>query len=85
MTSSPSAQSPLALLVLFMVCLAIAGCFLAGMHYFTLDMPAKNALQVPENNGQQVNDCIRNCPPDNGRDREAVKCRTACYIQYINK
>ena len=85
MSASASLQSPLARLVLFMVCLSLAGSFVAAMHFFTVDLPAQNALQVPENNGQAVSDCIRMCPADNGRDREAVKCRTACYIQNIHK
>jgi hypothetical protein len=68
-----------------MVCISLAGSFVAGIHYFAIDLPAQKALQVPGNNGIDVSECIRNCPADNGRDREAVKCRTACYMQNIGR
>jgi hypothetical protein len=32
-----------------MVCLSIAGVFVAGMHYFVIDLPQQNAAQAPEN------------------------------------
>ncbi len=85
LTMTSSAQPPLARLVLFLVCLSIAGSLIAGIHYFAIDHPAQAAVQIPGNNAQDVNDCIRKCPPDNGRDRTAVLCRTACYMQNINK
>jgi len=37
MTSSPFEKSPLPRLVLFMVCLSIAGAFVAGVHYIPGD------------------------------------------------
>ena len=45
-----SPRSPLAQLVLFMVCLAIAGSLLAGTHYVLVDKPAQEyAAHPPEN------------------------------------
>ena len=49
MTITLSERSSLARLVLFIVCLAIAGSFVAGIHYFTVDLPAQKAVQAPAN------------------------------------
>jgi hypothetical protein len=57
--SESSAQSPLARLVLFMVCLAILGSIVAGVLYFTIGDPEQNLQQVPENSGY-----IWNCRDD---------------------
>ncbi|PKL64709.1 MAG: hypothetical protein CVV32_06395 [Methanomicrobiales archaeon HGW-Methanomicrobiales-3] len=46
---SASKRSPLARLVLFMVCLAIAGSAGAGVHYYAVDLPVQKNVQVPEN------------------------------------
>jgi hypothetical protein len=39
----------MARLVLFTVCLAVAGSILAGVHYYAVDLPQQK-LPVPENN-----------------------------------
>jgi hypothetical protein len=39
-----SPVSPLARLVLFIVCLSIAGSIAAGVHYFVVDLPEQKAL-----------------------------------------
>lgn len=52
-----SEQSPLARLVLFMMCLTIAGSVVAGAHYYTVDLPAQKNLQAPENADKSTNDC----------------------------
>jgi hypothetical protein len=44
-----SPHSPIASLVLFMVCLSVAGAFLAGAHYYAVDLPQQQSVQVPEN------------------------------------
>ena len=50
MTKTQSKRSPLARLVLFIVCLAIAGSVVAGMHYEIIDRPAQEtALYAPAN------------------------------------
>ncbi|AGB03403.1 hypothetical protein [Methanoregula formicica] len=46
---SQEGKSPVARLVLFMVCLSVAGAFVAGLHYYTVDLPQQNAVQAPEN------------------------------------
>jgi len=49
-TGSP--RSPLARLVLFMVCLSIAGSFIAGIHYVAVDKPAQYAAAHPPMNSE---------------------------------
>ena len=52
MTETTSPGSPLARLVLFMVCMAVAGSCAAGMHYVVLARPAQEAaLHPPANSG----------------------------------
>ena len=52
MTTSHSAQSPLARLVLFMTCLAIAGSIVAGAHYLAVDLPTQEAVLYPPANSE---------------------------------
>jgi hypothetical protein len=56
-------QSPFARLVLFMVCLAIAGSCIAGAHYYTIDLPQQK-VTPPDNGppmGYQCKICKANC------------------------
>jgi len=60
-------RSPLARLVLFMVCLAVAGSILGGAHYYAVDIPQQNALQPPQNadsSNQNCKTCKHNCKID---------------------
>jgi archaellum component FlaG (FlaF/FlaG flagellin family) len=62
-----SQRSPLARLVLFMVCLAIAGSILAGAHYYAVDLPQQKTLQAPENaesSNSNCEICRHNCLVD---------------------
>jgi hypothetical protein len=52
MTACQSTRSPLARLVLFMICLAIAGSAIAGAHYAVVDLPAQNHVQNPPANSE---------------------------------
>ena len=69
MVSSSSMQSPLARLVLFMVCLSIAGTVMAGAHYLAVDLPAQEYRQAPLN----TNSCHSDC--------ETMKCDTVPWNQ----
>jgi hypothetical protein len=42
-------ESPLARLVLFMVCLSVAGSIVAGAYYYAVDLPQQQDVQVPRN------------------------------------
>lgn len=63
-------QSPLAGLVLFIVCLAIAGTLVGGVHYFAIDLPQQNAVQAPDNLFVYGGSCA--C------DQELAACRSTC-------
>ncbi|MFA5268747.1 MAG: hypothetical protein WC379_12325 [Methanoregula sp.] len=63
-------RSPLARLVLMMVCLSIAGTFVAGVHYVAVDLPQQNAVQVPENLFVSGSSCA--C------DQDLASCRSTC-------
>ena len=57
MADKESTQSPLARLVLFMVCLSVAGSIIAGVHYYAVDLPEQNAVQVPSNGNGPLYGC----------------------------
>jgi hypothetical protein len=80
MTSSQSIRSPLARLVLFMVCLSIAGSIIAGAHYYAVDLPQQNAITAPENSAgsSYFSECLDQC----SRDRDF--CYDGCTY-YDNK
>ncbi|MDD1687017.1 hypothetical protein [Methanoregula sp.] len=42
-------KSPLASLVLFMICIAILGSIIAGAYYFAIEKPSHDALTAPSN------------------------------------
>ena len=44
-----SGKSPLGQLVMFTLCLALAGSIVATMHYYTIDLPTQHSAQPPEN------------------------------------
>lgn len=77
MSTSPSPQSPLARLVLFIICLAVAGSCLAGAHYFVVDLPQqeKSMQEIPSNNNclaQQIL-CLKTSTPE-----EMDECLGSC-------
>jgi hypothetical protein len=49
MTPADSTSSPLARLVLFIICLSIAGSAVAGVHYYAVDLPVQMEQQPPHN------------------------------------
>ena len=49
-------KSPLARLVRFIICLAIAGSVVAGAHYFSVDLPYQDAALHPPINDNQGSD-----------------------------
>jgi len=58
-------RSPLARLILFITCLAIAGSILAGTHYYTIDLPQKNVEVAPSNFiWDNCKDCLKWCAWD---------------------
>lgn len=80
---SESERSPFARLVLFMICLSIAGSVLAGAHYYAVDLPAQKALKAPENGWSSTSPCevcTGNCiiHQINGDQRRYYDCIEQC-------
>ncbi len=65
-----------------MVCLAIAGTFVAGVHYFAIDLPQQKAVTAPENTSCRElcraigTDCTDVCQTEN--------CRSVCKVAWIS-
>ena len=57
MSATSSSRSPLARLVIFIVCLALAGCILASVHYLAIDLPAQKNVQAPDNAQYSKSNC----------------------------
>lgn len=76
-------QTPLTRLVLFMVCLALAGLCVSGAHYYVVDMPQQQNIQAPQNSNtnslaQKCPSCVDNCKylPD----KEKYPCLELCEL-----
>jgi len=70
--------SPLARLVLVMICLSIAGSIVAGAHYYVVDLPQQKALQAPTNTA--CGDCTRTCKAILTENKEGVVAQSICLI-----
>lgn len=79
MTETRAERSPLARLILFMVCLSIARSIVAGAHYYAIDLPdqERSALQQPEN--ARTTKCI-NCQFVCSYDPHPVACLDQCDL-----
>jgi len=78
MPETNASRSPLARLVLFIVCLAIAASLVAGTHYYAIDLPQQKSLQAPENaESSNINCilCIHNCIVDPDPDTCKSQCK----------
>jgi hypothetical protein len=75
----PEIQTPLARLVLFMVCLAFAGSILAGTHYYAIDLPQQQKVTVPENNVPLKSGC-KICQSNCAGVLDYYNCITECDL-----
>ena len=83
---SESSHSPLASLVLCMVCLSVAGTCIAGVHYYAIDLPEQKNLQIPTNAlmtcsaycDAQYYACIPSCKGSSS----LASCRSNCESDY---
>ena len=77
-----SETSSLARLVLFIVCVAIAGGVLARTHYAAVDLPAQKNLTPPENGGLNIKAgcdiCTSNCMFVNDKYNCLQECELIC-------
>jgi hypothetical protein len=74
-------KSSLARLVLFMVCLSVAGVFVSGVYTYTVELPQKS-LTAPENayDMYKMNDCLKECNEKYwSGTNEGVLARSYCY------
>ena len=77
-----STKSPLARLILFMVCLGISGSLVAGAHYFAVDLPQQQAraLHPPGNGNTELlaacNICMQNCQFESN----SYECENTCKL-----
>lgn len=79
---SEASPAPLARLVLFMVCLAIAGSVLAGAHYYAVDLPQQNTIQAPGNAYSSTATCAickSNCKGSSDYFQCLSECDLVCY------
>jgi len=81
-----SARSPLTRLVLFMVCLSIAGALVAGVHYVAVDLPQQQAVQAPTNSYDhsccQLGTCQQETLNCQSRCAGNGQCALGCYLTY---
>jgi len=74
-------RSPLARLVLFMVCLSIAGAFIAGVHYAAIDLPQQQSVTAPTND-YPPNYCESLCHSVNNDLESYTRCYFECDERY---
>jgi len=79
---SDSIQSPLARLVLFIICIAIAGTFVAGAHYHTVELPAQQSLQAPTND-YCTNECYSDYQNSLNENCKGSKMYAGCATPYL--
>ena len=72
MTEPQTDRSPLVRLVLFIVCLAIAGSIAAGVLYYVAGLPQQQNGTVP------VNSCGADCPGRHPPDAYSIYCQMVC-------
>jgi len=77
-----------------MMCLSIAGSIVAGTHYYAVDLPQQQNVQMPENNLKSdcldscisvLSTCVSGCRDDMCRYRCEVAdsgCRNTCSDTY---
>ena len=79
------AKSPLARLVLFMVCLSAAGIFISGMYTFAVEQPKQQSLQAPTNayHSEMMVDCVNACNEKFSGNAVAGRiCEIVCASNY---
>jgi len=74
-------QSPLARLVLFMVCLAIAGSIISGAHYYAVDLPEQDAqAHLSPRNGPEFRSACKICTANCMGKPDEWHCLQTCQL-----
>jgi hypothetical protein len=81
-------KSPLARLVLFMVCLSIVGVLVSGAYVSVVEQPQRNSLTAPQNGNGDLTACFAACEAKywRGTNEGVLKCAEcfdACAKQYL--
>ncbi len=79
-------KSPLARLVLFIICLSITGSMIAGVHYFAVDLPNQQSISKPPANWACA--CLNECDAKywiGTRDGvlQNAKCTNDCFANHL--
>ena len=63
MSEVQTERSPLARIVIIIVCLSVAGAFAAGAHWYLIDLPEQKALsaQAPANPNTDLDEKCQSC------------------------
>jgi len=78
-------KSPLARLVLFMICLSIAGSVVAGITTFAMALPDQKNLEAPTN---ALMSCSKSCKIDYSscisscKKSSSSNCQSNCQMEY---
>lgn len=78
-------RSPLARLILFMVCVSIAGSFVAGTHYVAVDLPQQKALEeYTRCTGGCVSTNVMYTTPYGTQNPTDESCQKRCRDTYLH-
>lgn len=79
MADTRSEKTPLARLMLFMICLSVAGSIVAGVHYYAVDLPEQKAraLQAPQN-AEHLKTACDVCMAGCAWDKDVWGCQQTC-------
>jgi hypothetical protein len=84
MSETHSTKSPLARLVLFMVCLSIAGSVVAGLHYYFVDLPQQKAIEdYTRCSGGCISTNVMISTPYGPRNPTDETCQKNCRDRYL--
>jgi hypothetical protein len=81
-----SEKTPLARLMLFMICISVAGSIGAGISWFAVELPAQNAVTAPANGdtlacGNARQECTNGCGNMPYHNDAEITARNTCYRQ----
>jgi hypothetical protein len=79
MNETGKTHDPLVRLVLFVVCLAIFGCIVAGAHYYVVDLPQQKNTPAPEN-AVPINAGCKICQSNCNGVKDEYNCLTECDL-----
>jgi len=81
MTDTQSEKTPLARLMLFMICLSVSGSIIAGVHYYAVDLPEQRAQALLEpRNGQELKAVCNICTSHCRGDPDEYGCLQTCEL-----